>query len=162
MTKKLESAGEQLFSLWQKLENKPAGKWLFNRIIAWKIPYSGSIKAQVVELSPGRCKSQLKFRKANTNHLNSVHALALSNLGELTSGLAMLCGLPSNIRGIVTQINTEYVKKARGHLTAVANVTLPEVTEAKTEYWIQADIYDQQQDIVTTVKVRWLLSPIEK
>ncbi len=162
MTKKLESAGEQLFSLWQKLENKPAGKWLFNRIIAWKIPYSGSIKAQVTDLSAGKCQVSLKFRKANTNHLNSVHALALANLGELTSGLAMLCGLPSTIRGIVTQINTEYVKKARGHLIAIADVTMPEVTEAKTEHWIQANIYDQQQDIVTIVKVRWLLSPTEK
>lgn len=161
MTKKFDSAGERLFRLWQKLASKPAGKWLFNRIIAWKIPYSGSIKAQVLELSAGKSKVRLPFRKANTNHLNSVHALALSNLGELSSGLAMLCGLPGNIRGIPTRIDTEYLKKARGHLTAIAEVALPEVSEDKTEHWVQANIYDQQEDLVTTVKVRWVLSPIE-
>ncbi len=161
MARKLESAGKQLLHLWQKLKDKPAGKAIFNRIIAMKVPYSGSIRAQVKELVPGRCQVFLKFRKKNTNHLNSVHALALSNLGELCSGLAMLSGLPNNIRGIVTKIETEYVKKAKGNLTAIAEVEIPEVEKPKTEHWIQARIHDNNKDLVATVNVRWLLSPIE-
>jgi len=159
MTKNHESAGQKLLQTWQKLESKPMGRWLFKQVIASKIPYTGSIKADVQVLEPGNCEVLMKFRKSNTNHLNSVHALALSNLGELTSGLAMMTGLPPNIRGIVTNINTEYLKKARGHLLAKARVEIPNVPQAKTEHQIQAHIYDQGDDLVTTVTVKWLLSP---
>ncbi|MFC3194665.1 DUF4442 domain-containing protein [Marinicella sediminis] len=159
MTKNLDSAGHRLLSVWQKLHNKPLGKWLFKKIIARKVPYTGSIKADVRELKPGHCEVILKYRRSNTNHLNCVHALALSNLGELAGGLAMMTGLPPHIRGIVTHINTEYLKKARGQLRAVANADIPAVTEPKTVHHVRADIFDQDQDLVTQVTVQWLLSP---
>ena len=159
MTKNLESAGQSLLNTWRKLKSKPMGKWLFKLIIAKNIPYTGSIKADVQKLAPGHCEVLLKFRKANTNHLNSVHALALSNLGELTGGLAVMTGLPTHIRGIVTNINTEYHKKGRGDLIAIAKVEIPEITVPKTTHSIQAHIYDSAKDLVSTVTVTWLLSP---
>ncbi len=159
MTKNHESAGQKLLQTWRKLEKKMMGRWLFKKIIANNIPYTGSIKADVQILEPGQCEVLMKFRKSNTNHLNSVHALALSNLGEFTSGLAMMTGLSPTIRGIVTNINTEYHKKARGHLLAKAHVEIPNVTMPKTEHHIQAHIYNQDDDLVTTVTVKWLLSP---
>lgn len=161
MTKNAESAGQKLLNAWNKLHQKPGGKWLFKQIIAKNVPYTGSIKADVQKLQAGHCEVLLKFRKSNTNHLNSVHALALSNLGELTGGLAIMSGLPPNIRGIVTNINTEYLKKARGDLLATASVEIPTVTAAKTTQNIQANIYDQDNDLVTTVTIKWLLSPKE-
>jgi len=159
MNKNHESAGKKLLQAWQSLSQKPMGKWLFKRIIARNIPYTGSIKADVQVLEPGRCEVLMKFRKSNTNHLNSVHALALSNLGELTGGLAMMTGLAPTIRGIVTNINTEYLKKARGDLLAKAEVEIPDVTVDKTEHLIDAKIYDADNDLVTVVTVKWLLSP---
>ena len=159
MIKNPQSAGQKLLQTWQKLKHNALGRWLFKRVIASNIPYTGSIKADVQVLQPSHCEVLMKFRKSNTNHLNSVHALALSNLGEFTSGLAMMTGLPASIRGIVTNINTEYLKKARGHLLAKADVEIPVITQPKTEHHIQAHIYDQDNDLVTTVTVRWLLSP---
>ncbi len=162
MGKKFESAGQQLLHAWQKLHTKPLGKWLFKQMIAKHIPYTGSIKADIQDLSPGHCDVSLKYRRSNTNHLNSVHALALSNLGELASGLAMMTGLPPTIRGIVTNINTEYHKKARGDLLAKARVNIPTVSADQTVHPVQALIYDQNQDLVTTVTVKWLLSLVKK
>ena len=159
MSSNFETAGHQLLSAWQKLHNKPFGKWLFKRLIARNVPYTGSIKADVQKLQPGQCEVLLKYRRSNTNHLNCIHALALSNLGELAGGLAMMTGLPPTVRGIVTRINTEYLKKARGDLRAVAEVDVPAVTTDKTVHHVHAQIFDQHKDLVTRVEVEWLLSP---
>jgi acyl-coenzyme A thioesterase PaaI-like protein len=159
MTKNHESAGQQLLKTWQKLENKPMGRWVFKRIIAANIPYTGSIKADVQKLQPGFCEVALKYRKSNTNHLNSIHALALSNLGEMTSGLAMMSGLSSDIRGIPVNINTDYHRKARGHLKAISEVEIPLVKEPKTIHYATAKIFNSDQTLVSTVTVKWLLSP---
>jgi len=159
MTQSKAAAGKRLYHYWKKLHNKPLGPWLFNKILAINVPYSGSIKARIKVLEPGHCEVLLPYRRSNTNHLNSVHALATANLGEMTGGLAMLTGLPDTVRGIVTRIDTEYLKKARGDLIGKADLVIPSVTEDKTEYQVQAHIYDQDGDEVTRVTVSWLLSP---
>ena len=159
MTQYGESAGQKLLLTWQKLHQKPLGKWLFKRIIEHHIPYTGSIKADVQRLQPGYCEVKLCYRRSNTNHLNSIHALALSNLGEMTGGLAMMTGLDANIRGIVTGINTEYLKKARGDLLAKCTASIPTVTEPKTTHEVEAHIFDEANELVTRVTVQWLLSP---
>ena len=160
MKKDQAASGHRLYTLWNTLKDKPLGKWLFNRIIAWKIPYTGTIKAEVQKLEPGTSEVLLKPRKRNYNHLQSIHAIALSNLGELASGLAMTVGLPASVRGIVTRIDTEYVKKARGRLLAVADIDIPTVVAEKLQHTIQASIEDETGDQVAVVKVTWLLSPV--
>ena len=159
------SPGQMVLSAWQRVNQKPAGKWLFARMLKRFVPYSGSIGAVVEELTPGHCRVSLKDRRAVRNHLRSIHALALSNLGELCSGLAMLTQLPVNVQGIVTRIDTQYHKKARGTLSAksecemVAELTAIREAEEKS---IQALIYDQDNDLVATVTVSWTFRPRQK
>jgi acyl-coenzyme A thioesterase PaaI-like protein len=150
------SVGQQLLNVLNKLSVIPGGYLIFSRIIAWKIPYSATIGARVAILEPGYAKLVLKDRKSIRNHLNSIHAIALTNLGELTSGLALNTGLPVDARGIVTNICTEYLKKARGTLVAECRCDLPTVT-GDMEYTVEAVIKDQEQDIVANVRVVWRL-----
>jgi acyl-coenzyme A thioesterase PaaI-like protein len=92
------------------------------------------------------------------NHLESVHAVALVNLGEVASGLATLSGLPSSVRGIVTGLSAEYLKKARGLLVAECRSQVAEITESR-EHRAEALIRNQAGDVVAKVTARWLLGP---
>lgn len=154
------SPGQAILALWHRLHGLPGGKSLFAWGLARQVPYSGSLGARVEHLEPGYCRVSLRDRRKIRNHLNSIHALALANLGELVSGLAMLSQLPPSVRGIVTRIDTEYHKKARGTLTAESRPTVAPVTAAREEV-IQALIRDASGELVTTVSVTWSLRPRE-
>ena len=120
--------GRRVLALWRQLSLLPFGRDLFMIAFGAMVPYSGALGARVETLEPGHVRMRLTDRRAVRNHLNSVHAIALANLGEMASGLAMTTALPSGIRSTVTGLSIEYAKKARGTLTAESRVTVPDVT----------------------------------
>ncbi len=159
MAKAVASPGAQLRSAWARLSPLPGGKWLFGRLLRWMNPYSGAVGARVVTLEPGLAVLELRERRAVHNHLNSVHAIALANIAELASGLAMLAALPDTARGIPTAISIEYLKKARGLLTAEARVTLPDV-RADVTHQVTSTVRNEQGEEVARATVTWKLGPV--
>lgn len=123
------------------------------------VPYSGSVAPRIRVLEPGHAEVEILGRRSNRNHLGSVHAIALMNLAEITSGLAMMAGLPPTVRGIVTTLTMTYHKKAHGTIRGVAHVTVPAVTEDR-DFDVVAELFDRDGTLVATGNVRWRLGPV--
>src|SRR5512142_3268747 len=114
---------------WDFLSQVPGGKVLFSRLIGAMAPYSGSIHAHVNEVRDGYAEVTLADRRGVRNHLDCVHAIALANLAELAGNVALAYSLPDDARFIVTGLEIDYIKKARGKITAIGEPPVPSSSE---------------------------------
>jgi acyl-coenzyme A thioesterase PaaI-like protein len=154
----MPSPGARVRSLWQRLRPLPGGRHLFSWLLRWIVPYSGTVRPLVLDLEPGFARARIADRRGVRNHLNSVHAIALANVAELVSGLAMTAGLPDGARGIVTALSIRYLKKARGPLVAEARFTVPNVS-VEAEHAFESVVTDAAGDAVARATVTWRLGP---
>lgn len=143
---------------WEAMSPKPGGKALFSRVFGAMVPYSGSIKPEILELRPGFARMRMRDRKAVRNHLNSVHAIALMNLAEAVSGLAMNFGLSESARAIVTKLEIEYLKKARGTLTATCECGIPDASRDQ-EVQVVSEIHNEAGELVARAIATWKIGP---
>ena len=153
-----------LLKLWQRIQRLPFNMGLkqtiFKRIISRKVPYTGSVHPVVIHLESGFAKVKMRDRRAVRNHLNSIHAIALANLGEFSSGIAMLTALPPSVSSIVTDLQITFNKKARGTLIAEGRASPPQIVrDEEVESMAYAMIYDEEGDAVAEVAVTWRLRP---
>lgn len=154
----MASTSRTLARLWRRLSPWPGGRWIFSRLFGWFVPYSGTVAPLIEALEPGYCRACLRDRRRVRNHLSSVHAVALVNLGELTSGLAMTMALDPGVRGIVTAIGADFKRKARGRLQAEARVVPPPVADV-VDTRVETSITDSSGEEVCRVHTIWRLAP---
>ncbi len=158
MTRSGSGPGKAILEAWRRCERLPAGDRLFSWTLGRMVPYSGSIGAVVRELAPGRARVELADRRRVRNHLDSIHAVALMNLAELSTGLALNTALPDDARAILVRLTIEYVKKARGTLSSECAIDPPKGGERR-EVEVEAVVRDAQGEVVARAAARWLVGP---
>ena len=144
--------------LWNTLRAVPGGGVIMGRLVGRMAPYTGTIRPEVVSLEPGYAKVRMADRPAVRNHLACVHAIALMNLGEATTGLAMMVSMPDDARGIITHLSMEYLKKARGPITGECSCAQVSSTERR-EYDVVADLKNEAGEVVARATAKWMVGP---
>ena len=105
---------------YRRLSSKPGGRWLFSKLVCFKAPYFASIGPRIEVLEPGRGVATIAHRRRVTNHIGTVHAIALCNLAEFVGGLTCDVSIPASMRWIPKGMTVAYLKKAVGTMRATA------------------------------------------
>ena len=155
---RLDGNRNMIRQAWDLLHALPGGKALFSRLIGRLAPYSGTIHAQVTALREGYCEVQMADRRAVRNHLDCVHAIALCNLAEIAGNVALFYSMPDDARFIVSGLQIEYVKKARGTITAVGESPVPR-TSARAQYDVPVTLRDAGGEVVARAVLHSLGGP---
>ncbi len=140
--------------LWATLHGLPGGKALFSRALGHMAPYTGTIGCTVEALRAGHAVVSMTDRKAVRNHLDSVHAIALMNLGEVSTGLAVMFAIDGRGRGIITHLEMDYLKKARGTITATCDAVVPDGA-GDHEFHAESVLRDGEGAIVARARAIW-------
>jgi uncharacterized protein (TIGR00369 family) len=149
-----------ILPLFRRMRRWPAGLWLFTRAICFKAPYFGSIAPRVEALDDGRCEATLRHRRRVTNHIGTVHAIALCNLAELAGGLMTEATLPASMRWIPKGMTVAYLRKAVGTMRAVATPATPLVESAEGyDADVDVRITDPAGETVFTARIGMWISP---
>lgn len=139
--------------LWRKIPfNRPHGIWLESveeNEVCFKLPY----------------------KKANLNHIKTLHACALATLAEYTSGFMLFVKLGKGFRLVMKSIQVEY--HLRGTSSAFATYKLNDLdieTHIKSklakmdavEFESVVDVKNEKSEILCTAKIKWQIKAWEK
>ena len=149
-----------MLDLYRRLTRWPGGRWLFSRLVCWKAPYFASIVPRIESLEPGRGIASIAHRRKVSNHIGTVHAIALCNLAEFVGGLTCEVSIPHGMRWIPKGMDVKYLKKAVGRMRATAVPAFPaHVADEGYALPFDVTIQDPQGDAVLTATIEMWVSP---
>lgn len=155
---------QRLFSLYESYQYfsaLPMGTILFSSLVGMYAPYSSSVTPTVTSLTMSdkaiTCIVTMEDRPWLRNPFQSLHAVALTNIGECASGIAIVSILQDKrfrgLKGIPTRIDTEYFKKGRGQITATAAILFADLKDGLVKF--ETSITNSSGELVATCFVTW-------
>ena len=102
--------------------------------------------------------SKTKNRKI-TNHMGTIHVIAIANLCELAAGTLMEGFLHKSLRWIPKGMNIEYLKKANSRLNAIAMMPKNIEHNRKSDVAIPISVRDSNDTEVVRAEIIMYLTP---
>ena len=148
----------QALSAWRKLSKSAAGRWLFTRFVCWRAPYFGSIHPVFEVLEPGHAVASMKKRRSVTNHIGTIHAIAMANLCGLVAGTMTEISIPRSMRWIPRGMQIQYLGKAETAIRAEGR--FPDIREGeKQDAVVPVDVIDARGNIVVQADITMYVTP---
>lgn len=97
------------------------GPEAFSKMTCQMAPYFSTINPLMTDLRSGFASVQVPFCREITNHLGTVHAIALCNAAELAAGMMTNVSIPDGARWIPKAMQVNYLAKAKTDVIAVAD-----------------------------------------
>jgi acyl-coenzyme A thioesterase PaaI-like protein len=129
-------------------------------MLCFLTPYFSSIKPSIKELKINRCVVFMKKRRAVTNHLKTVHAVAMCNMAELAGGLMTEVSLPQGKRWIPSGMTVKYLKKAKTNLIAIADGNELD-WDKEGEVIVPVGITDDNNELVFSAEIKMNIKNIK-
>ncbi len=151
-------------NMFNKSQRFPMGKRIFSWMVCRQAPYFKTIHPLFVELQPGRCVIKMKKRKSVTNHLGTMHAIAMCNLVELAGGIGTDVSIPAHMRWIPKGMTVEYLTLATTDLTGIFETDIRELEnwDMKKLFPATVNCYDKDGTVVMRGTINIHLSPRKK
>ena len=124
----------------------------FGAMVCQQAPYFSTIQPQLIDLKPGFAEAQVPFRKEITNHLGTVHAIAMCNVAEFVGGLMTDASIPHGGKWIPQAMSVRYLAKAKTALRAIANGQDIDWTTAG-EKIVPVEVFDEDNQRVFTANI---------
>jgi acyl-coenzyme A thioesterase PaaI-like protein len=124
----------------------------FSATICQIAPYFGTIQPSVVALRPGYAEATVPLRKEVTNHIGTVHAIALCNAAELVAGTMTDASIPEGYRWIPKGMTVEYLAKAKTDVRAVADGSGIDWAQAGDQV-VPVDVFDTEGKKVFAARI---------
>ncbi|MEC9415521.1 MAG: hotdog fold domain-containing protein [Pseudomonadota bacterium] len=146
---------------WEKIGHSALGRWLFAKAVCWRVPYFSSISPSFIAYNQTEVIVSMKKKKMVTNHLGTIHVIAIANLCELAAGTLMEGALISSMRWIPKGMNIQYIAKANSSLRATA--TMPLIQEGVIhDAIVPVSVIDEDGIEVVRADIIMYLTPKKK
>ena len=147
----------KVLSIYEKLSGFPLGKWLFSKLVCLKAPYFGSIHPVFLNLGVGEAVVRVKKVRSVTNHIGTVHAIAMANAAELVAGTVMEASIPSHMRWIPKGMTIDYLNKATTDVTASTKLgSIPD--QGSHDVHVIVEVKDKQDQLVSKADITMYVS----
>ncbi|KAF1018567.1 MAG: hypothetical protein GAK29_04189 [Acinetobacter bereziniae] len=93
----------------------------FSKMACQMAPYFSTINPTITVLQEGFSTVEVPFTKEVTNHLGTLHAIALCNAAELAAGMMTNVSIPNGAKWIPKGMEVKYLAKAKTDIIAIAD-----------------------------------------
>jgi acyl-coenzyme A thioesterase PaaI-like protein len=124
----------------------------FTNMICQIAPYFSSIQPSMTTLRPGYAEATVPLRREVTNHLGTMHAIALCNAAELVGGTMTDASLPEGYRWIPKGMSVEYLAKVKTDIRAVADGSGIDWTQAGDQV-VPVEVFDTEGKKVFAARI---------
>lgn len=127
------------------------------------VPFVGTAKLAVEELSNERVVVTIRNRRRVQNHIKGVHAAAMALLAETATGFAIAMHLPDDRVPLIKTLKIDYVRRAHGDLIAVVELPFEQVqrllSEGKGEIIVPVSVTDESGATPIICEATWAWIP---